>query len=721
MNLLKMSLTPLLMITLFSRLSAQTDEPSFFYWADTVTVEAQKNLKIPTVSAIAAKMLLPLHSTPASVGVVDQGLFNAQHGTTMRDAMKNVSGVNIQHGFGTHDFFLIRGFESLSGGLVLTDGAVEPEVSFYNLYNLDRIEVLKGPSSFLYGGNPLSGAVNLIRKQPLFENFANVSGSYGDFQSFRGTFDIGGTNIRQNLAFRLNGFWQDSEEYRDEMDNRSYALNPALTWRIDERSSLTANFEFVKSEYQPDSGLPLMFVPNQNFELIPEIPAIPRQRSYQTPLDFSDQEMFRARLDYTREFGRSLSIRNKFYFTRLDWQSSGTLINGAFPDFTQPGQFSVQRVMTALQDNQTFVGNQFEALLTFKTGVVKHQLVSGLELARFGDDFDFTIGQIAPLDLFNPVETVTDRNQLQLAPLAVGDGRSIVAAPYFINRAKFWDKVQLFVGGRFDVINYKDDRIDFDFAAQVPVPAATDRTYRRLSPMAGLVVTPSAQISFYANAGQSFRPPPTTVPGEPKPEEGTQVEIGAKFKAFGGRLTSSLAIYNLEKDNIAIIDVTRVNRQSGDQRSRGLDFEISAQPFSGVHTFLNYTFIDAEFSRFSEIDQLASVPGMLPLVADRAGNTPAFVPDHLLNFWATREFRNGFGLGGGLRYLSSQFIDEDNVFKIDGYVTLDATLFYNYKNVRWGLNIRNLTDKDYETRGFNQFSLTPAQPRAVYGSVSFSL
>jgi len=722
MNLTKSLVATLLLMTTSAAVYAQTDDVSLFYWADTVTVEAQRHLKIPTLNAIATKMLLPLHSMPASIGVVDQGLFNTQNGVTMRDALKNVSGVNVQNGFGTHDFFLIRGFESLSGGLVLTDGAVEPEVSFYNLYNLDRIEVLKGPSSFLYGGNPLSGAVNLVRKQPLFENFANASGSYGDFQSFRGTFDVGATNPEEDLAFRLNGFWQDSEEYRDEMDNNSYAFNPAVTWKIDPNSSLTANFEFVKSEYQPDSGLPLMFVPNASFQLIPQIPNVPRERSYQTPLDFSDQKMFRVRLDYTHELNQSISIRNKFYFTRLSWESTGTLLSGAFPDFTAPGKFDVQRTLSNLDDVQQFFGNQFETLFSFKTGHVKHNLLTGLELARFGDDFDFQIGQVAPIDLFNPVETVTDRSQLFLAPLSVGDGRSIVVAPYFINQTRFSDQVQLFWGGRFDFINYQDDRIDFDFAAQTPVPSATDRTYHRFSPMVGLVVAPTADLSLYANAGQSFRPPPTTIPGDPKAEEGTQIEVGAKVKAFGGRLTSSLAVYHLKKDNIAIIDVTRINRQRGDQRSRGLDFEISTEPFPGLYTFFNYTFVDAELTRFSEIDILAPPDAQgLPVVADRSGNTPAFVPDHLLNFWITKEFHGGLGVGGGLRYLSSQFIDEDNIFKIDDYVTFDATLYYTYKNVRWGLNIKNLGDKNYETRGFNQFSVTPARPRAIFGSVNFSL
>lgn len=699
-----------------SHVYSQTDEVNAFYWADTVTVEGQKHFQIPTLNTIATKMLIPLHKTPASVGVVSRTVFERQLGVTLRDALRNVSGVNVQNGFGTHDFFLMRGFESLSGGLVLTDGAAEPEVSFYNLYNIERVEVLKGPAAFLYGGNPLSGAANLVRKQPLFENFASFSGSYGEFQSFRGTFDAGLTNPEQNLAMRINGLWQDSEDYRDDKDNNSYAINPALAWRMDENSAVTANFEYVKSNYQPDSGIPLLFSFNERFQpVVLGLPDVPRERSYQSPLDDSEQDLLRLRLDYHHRVNNHLQLRDKFYFTRMEWKSRGTLINGAFPDFQQQGAFNVVRLLNQLDDNQRFTGNQLEAHWTFRTATVKHQLLTGLETARFADKFDLRFGQIADIDLFTPVETVTAPDQLLLAPFAAGDGRSLVFAPYFLDQVALTTNVQLFAGGRFDYINYRDTRTDFDFVNQFPVASKTDRSYQRFSPMAGLIIEPSASLSIYANAGQAFRPPSVTVPGDPKPEESTQFEVGAKLRTLGGRLTSSLALYHLKKENITILDQTGVSRQNGDQRSRGLEFELAAQWQRGLHTYFTYSFTDAELTQFQEFDNLTQQ------IADRNGNTPAFVPDHILNFWATKEYGNGLGFGGGLRFVSSQYIDEDNAFQIDDYLTFDATIFYSLTPWRWSINVKNITDRDYETRGFNQFSVTPARPRAVYAAIDFAL
>ena len=130
------------------------------------TIVTGSRLAIPRANAIATKMLLPLRKTPLSVGIVPQALIETQDGATLSDALANVSGVGVHTNFGVHDLFYLRGFDSLANGLVLSDGVSEPEATFYQLYNVYRVEALKGPGAFLYGGNPLSGTINLVRKRP---------------------------------------------------------------------------------------------------------------------------------------------------------------------------------------------------------------------------------------------------------------------------------------------------------------------------------------------------------------------------------------------------------------------------------------------------------------------------------------------------------------------------------------------------------------------------
>ncbi|MBT3602797.1 MAG: TonB-dependent receptor plug domain-containing protein, partial [Candidatus Latescibacteria bacterium] len=280
------------------------------YVAEEIVVTESRD-KVPTVSTIATKVPVPLRLTPASIGVVNNGLFRHQSGVVLGDALRNVSGVNVQTVFGVTDFFIIRGFDSLSSGLVLTDGASEPEATFYNLYNLERVEVLKGPGAFLYGGNPLSGSVNLSRKQHIFTNSFQVTGSYGPYNTGRGTIDTGWADLESGVAVRLNGLRQVSDSYRDDKSSGIWAMNPSATWRS-EKTTVTANFEYVTSKYKSDSGLPVVNG---------AVADVPRTQSYQSPFDVSAQEIYRARVDLHSRLSRKVTLRNKLYYTDFSWAS----------------------------------------------------------------------------------------------------------------------------------------------------------------------------------------------------------------------------------------------------------------------------------------------------------------------------------------------------------------------------------------------------------------
>ncbi|MCH6559361.1 TonB-dependent receptor, partial [candidate division KSB1 bacterium] len=247
------------------------------------------------------------------------------------------------------------------------------------------------------------------------------------------------------------------------------------------------------------------------------------------------------------------------------------------------------------------------------------------------------------------------------------------------------------------------------------VTSSTDRTYKKFSPMIGLVVSPSQQVSLYANFGQAFAPPSTTVPGDLKAEESTQFEFGIKNRLLDGKLHFNVAVYSLERENIPIRSSFGPQEEIGSQKSRGLELEISGNFGQGLFGFLSYAFTDAELTKFTEF----SLQPFGPL--DFSGKTAAFAPEHILNFWITKEFSNGLGIAGGGRYLSSQFIAPDNQFEIDSALTFDATLSYRFNRFRWSVNLKNLTDKKFETRGFRNTSVIPANPFAVYGSLDFSL
>ena len=674
----------------------EEEELPVYVGEETLVMESKE--KVPTMSTIATKIPVPIQLTPASIGVVTAGLFRHQSGTVLGDALRNVSGVNIQTVFGVTDFFIIRGFDSLSSGLVLTDGASEPEATFYNLYNLDRVEVLKGPGAFLYGGNPLSGSVNLSRKQPIFSNAFQIGGSYGPYETVRGTVDANRADIDRGIAWRVNGLRQVSDSYRDDKDSGSWAVNPAATWRPDDRTTMTANFEYVTSRHKPDSGLPI---------INGAVADVPRTQSYQSPFDASDQDIFRARVDLHSRLSHRVTLRNKIYYTDFSWLSQGTLFSGVFPN--AQGSLDILRTLVLLDDRQTVLGNQFELLSTFRTGQLQHTLLTGLELTQWKDKFKLDVAALPNIDVLNPVETASQPFFILPGQSQGADSKSIVMAPYFVDRIVFFPRFQAFAGVRYDRIDYDD-----------PV-TSTSRNFNKLSPMAGMVFLLAKDFSLYANVGRAFAPPSSQVAGPRETEESLQMEVGAKKYVLDNRLHASLAVYQLTKYNIGIPDATGVTKLDGDQRSRGVELEAMIRPARNWHTFLSYAFSNARLTRFAELIPVPTQTGVTFQLVDRSGNRAAFSPRHIFNGWTARGFDNGLELGLGARYVASQFIAEDNQFQIRDVLTLDASVSYVFRRLIFRINAKNFTNQEYETRGFGSTSIIPANPFGMHCAFEVNL
>jgi len=694
-------------------LHAQQEPPAAAY-EDVLFVEGSLPY-VPDSNTIATKLPLPLRQTPASVGVVGRALLDEQGSAVLGDALRNVSGLNVQTQNGVADYFLVRGFDSVADGLVLTDGAAEPEISFYQLYNVERVEVLKGPGGFLYGANPVAATVNMVRKQPApGGSFVDLGLSAGSFGAAGGTLDwnAGGDGP---FGFRLNGLWQEADGYRDGKPSEVRGANPVFSWRTGARAVLNLNVELLDTSFSPDAGLPLVTVfgpppPGSPFP-IPGPPVgfavadVPRTRSYQSPFDRSEQETRRAQIDYEAEISDRLSLRNKTYYRRLDWLSDGTILNGVIPGF---GLFpdQVARTLVLLDDTQEFFGNQLEAVYTAKAGGVEHRLLAGLEVGRFDDRFTLDIALLPLIALDSPVETA--RGPLQRFPNQAADASSRVVAPYVIDRLALSDRFQVIAGARWDNIDYEDE------------VSRTSRDVSELSPILGLVYSPAGSLSLYANAGRAFAPPSSRVAGERKPEESRQVELGTKAELWGGRLQTTLAVYAIERDNVAIPDLTGFIQQTGSQRSRGVELEVAAEPLRGLRTLFSYAWTDSELTRFSEL-VLAGVDPPAFAVIDRSGNASAFAPRHIANLWVSKRFGNGLGVGAGGRYLSRQFIAEDNAFALDATFQLDAALFYDLAAWRLKLHLKNLTDEEIFTRGFGNTSVIPAPGLSIHGGLEYRL
>lgn len=650
---------------------------------------------VPVSNTIATKLSVPLERTPNHIGLVARPLFEQQYGQVLGDALRNVSNVNVQPGFGVHDFFVIRGFDSLSSSLVLTDGAPEPEATFYQLYNVELVEVLKGPGGFLYGSNPLAGAVNLVRKQPTAARMIHFGGAAGSFSTFEGTADANHASDDRTLMARANVLYRDAGSWRDVKESNVFGFNPSLTWKPSDDQRLNLNFEYLQSEFSPDAGIPL---------LATEPAAVDPATNYNSLRDRSDQDVLRLQADYEVTVGDSLSVRNKLYYRGLDWTSDGTLLLGAVPFVAGESviAYSVLRTRVELLDDQGVVGNQLEAVFDLDAGDTHHDLLAGVEFTRATDTFAIDVSFLSPVALENPAQTSDPGFPIPGQSLA-GEPTSTVFAPYVVDQVALGERVQLVAGARFDFIDFEDEL------------TGRERSDSELSPMFGAVWLPTDAVSIYGNFSRSFAPPSPRAFGELEPERSRQLEAGVKAWFMDRRARATAAIYHLERDNIAIPDDNGFTQQIGNQRSRGFELELAVEPGDGVRAVASYAYNDAELTEFAELvfppfgtDQL------VPTVFDRSGNRPAFAPEHLADFWASKSFARGYVIGVGGRYMGEQFIAEDNAATIPDAFVASAMIGYDWADYRLSLNVQNLTDSSYFLRGFGAQSVIPASPIAAF-------
>jgi outer membrane receptor for monomeric catechols len=712
-----------MLIILVSRLpplfSNQQDSTKTYRFQD-VNIYADRQMRSTQYYEIVARIPLPLHETPASIGIITQQCLKDRNSTNLSDALATIGGINIQSGLGTHDYFLIRGFESVSSGLVVMDGTRIPNLSLFrfygfgrfDLYNVSQIEVWKGPSGFLYGAGALSGTVNLSTKKAIVRNFAESSLSHSTYQAYRETIDLGFFDQDSGRALRINGVWQNVSGFRQSGSDWHYAITPVLHWDFKGRGTVAAALEYGHGQIKPDLGIPL-YVPGENWQ----IPEVPRTSNYQTVFDRVEHDVIRGRVEYKREIGRAI-LRDKIYFGALQGDARFTLMH--IPLRTIAGSWRVERHMYCFTEDQRYWGNQLEYFIPFKIGLIEHQLLTGLECAVNRTHSVEWTTMLQAVDLFDPRDDVKDFNQLLSSRVHVHTRtRTVTAAPYFVDSVWLWKKIRVLCGARVDHVDFYTDRQQnaFDYIGRSlsSKPMPFEKRSLALSPMVGVVIRDSEKLWFLINAGRSFGPGTRMIDDH---EVSKQYEAGFKYYPLHGRMALSGTVYHLRKENMSIPLQTPVQGDlyttSGCQESAGFELECTIQSPYDIFLSGSYSFTDANLVTFKALS--SSQYGKLVL-EDFSGRKPVFVPAHLLACWVTKLLRNGLGFGLGVRYVSDQYINLDNTLTMPGYPLWNAMVQYDMRHYRLQVNFDNLSDERFWTRGLGAFSLIPGGYRAVHGTL----
>ncbi len=667
--------------------SAQEDEPIEIV----VTGEQETGYSVPNAST-ATRTDTPLRDIPQSIQVVPEQVLEDQQVVRLQDALQNVSGITKAGNYGGTESgsFILRGFEQEGN---FRNGFRDNNFySFPETANVERIEVLKGPASVLFGQAQPGGIINIITKQPLDEPYYAADFTIGNYDFYRPTFDISGSlNSDATLLYRLNIAYQNSGSFRDFVNTERVFISPVLTWNIGDKTTLTANFEYLYDDPVYDRGI--LALSNGSIAPIP----ISRFLGY-PQLDTYSTTTYRGGYIFEHSFSEDWQIRNALSITSNKSNGSYSDINGALID----DQF----IPRELRDDNSVLenyGSQTEVIGNFATGAIAHQLLVGLELNRRNDFFDVPSAPLPPIDIFNPIYDVSRPTEFtdRFASLTRTDTLGI----YLQDQIALLDNLKLLIGGRLDFSEQE--------TTDVVVSTSTNQNNEAFSPRIGIVYQPSEQISLYGSYSRSFLPVIGRSASNSSfiPERGTQYEVGIKGDFLDNRLSATLAAYQITKTNVLTIDEDpNFSVQVGEQRSRGIELDIAGEILPGWNIIASYAYTDAKVTEDNE----------LPV-----GSRLANVAENTASLWTTYEIQNGnlqgLGFGIGLFYVGERpgFAGFDPPeFKLPSYLRTDAAVSYRRDNWQAQINIRNLFDTEYYETHQGSNIIYPGAPFSVLGNFS---
>ncbi|MEG4586791.1 TonB-dependent receptor [Microcoleus sp. MOSTC5] len=668
----------------------------------TVTARQQTPYRAPDAST-ATRTDTPIRDIPQSIQVVPQEVIEDQQVTRLDEALRNVSGVTVGGNLtGRGTTFGLRGFGDAP---VLRDGfrRYGNYQSFPEIANLDRVEVLKGPASILFGEIQPGGLINLVSKKPLSEPFYEAELQLGNQSFIRPRFDISGPlTSDRSLLYRLNGLYQTSDNYRGfNQDNQRFFIGPTLAWKISDRADLTVSLEYIDDKRAADNGLPVIGR---------RVVDVPRDRVAGEPEDRVDTQYLNVGYNFDYRFSNNWKLRNAFRYSSYDYDFNVIALQLGFDDATS----TLDRFFASQDGQDKNYAFQTNIVGEFATGSVKHTLLFGADIS-YNNERIFTVGDFetpSSINIFNPVYGQIPRPDEDTLPGFGGNRVKTSRYGFYVqDQISIFDNLKLLAGIRYDTAEQKNRVLPGDSSSE---GSKTTQNYDDFTPRVGIVYQPIPELSLYASYSRSFNPGSATTAGGAliEPETGKGYEVGVKAELLDRRLAATVAYFDIKKQNVAVTDPNNLlfSIASGEQRSRGLEFDISGQILPGWNIIAAYAYTDAEVTADTDRE----------LVGNRLFN----VPKHSGSLWTTYEIQRGelqgLGFGLGFSYVGEREGDLANSFQADSYFLPNAAVFYQRDNWRAAINIKNLFNVNYieSVSGARDSSNQPGEPLTVIGSFS---
>ncbi len=679
---------------------AQTNEPELEI--NVTGLRNRRGYRLPNATSVIGTDT-PIIETPFSVQVIPEDLIRDRQSKDIKDALSNVSGVNYNGDVQSRSggTFSIRGF---SGVPTLRDGfrqfgtgegQTQPASE---IANLERVEVLKGPASILYGAIEPGGLINLVSKKPLSTPFYKVEVQGGTRNLISPRFDVSGPLTADGkVLYRVNGLYQTINSVRNltQPDQKSF-IAPTIAWKVGDKTNLSVSAEYLDSNRPADFGLPAVGTSVAN---------ISRDRIITEPTDRVNNQSLNVGYALDHQFNDNWKIRNAFRYASNQYGFNVVALPLSFDPATNTVNrfFATQDARTDDYTVQTNVTGEFA------TGDVKHKLLIGADYVRRESRLFSSLGAPNTLDLFNPVFGAVKPSKADL-PGFGGDSTNGNSFGFFVqDQVEVVKNLKLLAGVRYDTLSQTTTNIP-GVAIQ---PGSTSITASALTPRLGLLYQFNKGLSAYGSYSQSFLPNSgTTATGAAlQPQRGKGYEVGVKSDLIDGKLFATLAYFDISKQNVRLTDPTNplFSITSGEQNSRGIEFDITGEPEPGLKLVASYAYTDAKVA--ADLD-----PTLV-------GKKLFGVPEHAASFWASYEIQQGnlkgLGFGAGLNFKGDRQGDLANTFRLGSYLTADAAIFYKKDDWRFALNFKNIGDAKYVESGFGltESANNFGDPFTVIGSV----
>lgn len=716
---------------LSSNVSAQTAEDDVTLKPVKVQEKLINNDYSPVISNVGAKTPTPIRDVPQTVNVINRAVLDSQNATSLKDALRNVPGITLSAGEGGQigDNINLRGFNARTD--IYIDGFRDRGQYTRDTFYLDSIEVLKGPSSMLFGRGSTGGVINQSSKKPDLKARGEISASIGTDDYYRTTLDIN-QPIADDAAFRLAAFGQNTQSTRDVIHNKDFGVAPSLRFGIGTPTEITLSALVQRNNDIPDYGFPLIRSDRTANSVAKPLDA-PKHNFYGYLDDHFDQDVDVFNIGFRHAINDALTLNSRVQYSQYRIGASPTPLGttsviGASGAAAIPTQNTPIDLITGQRQdrdrivNDSSLFNQTDLVAKFVTGSIKHTLTSGMEIGldRYRNTRWSYNPTNVPINLGEPVNGYRGGVRFKQS---VTETNADTFAMYVNDQLDLNEQWKLIGGLRWDRFRADADAITYlqsGAISTVTPPSDLTRTDKMTSVRAGVIYQPDEMQSYYVSYGASFNPSAeavtlTNTQADVSPEKNRSYEIGAKYDLFDAALQLNAAVFQIEKTNARTTDLTGIVNLDGDTRVRG--FELSAvgyllpawQILAG-YTHLDGEVVDGKDSNTLVIDNGAG--GTTNLTLFSKGKTLQNTPRDTATVWTTYTLFDAWEIGGGAVYASRRYVNNFETAEIDGYTRWDATIAFKQPKYDVRLNLQNLTDKKY-FEAASGGRATPANGRAA--------